>query len=576
MLGFGGDGFRDHERGGPIRALLRAPLWLLRGVWRVVSFPLAGLKLVRVGWGGRQGRHLVQGLPALAGLLVVAFLAAAVGVSRASLPERYRAAAVDAAADGDLDLALTLYERLARLDGGRGGTAFERAQLLSRAGRDAEATSMMQALTGRRPPEPRAHVWLAERLIGGPGVTLDDALRPVPPAGPAAAPGGDERPADAAAGYRPEARQVAAAAGHLNAALRTGLADAPRVHGRLAEILLLFGRKDEAVEHLKAQSEGDPDRLLAYARLLDDLGRTVPAEAAYRQAAAHFGEVVRDDPADSLARRRLAVALLKSGSPAAAREALERGLRGTPDPVARRMLAELLTIEVRELGVLRADEALPKLRQALVLAPTYAPALAELAKMAAQGDPAADAALDDMLTGGEANGAVHLAAGLRASARGDDGAALFHFRRAYELDRSLVFAANNLAFLLARGADPQPEKALAVMDGVVAEFPDVANFRDTRGGILMLLGRTEEAVAELERALAGGMAGNRGLHLALAKGYEELGQPALAAAHRRRVLDAERNGEPAGESVRIPPTAADPAPADLTPAGAAPADAGRS
>ena len=115
------------------------------------------------------------------------------------------------------------------------------------------------------------------------------------------------------------------AARHLDAALRTGLADAPRVHGRLAEVLLLFGRRDDAVEHLKAESDADPSRLLALAELLAAVGRTADAETAYRRSATYLQDKLRETPADWEKRRRLALALVRSDAAATAREVLRRG-----------------------------------------------------------------------------------------------------------------------------------------------------------------------------------------------------------------------------------------------------------
>ena len=581
MFGLGGDGFRENRGvGSRLARFVTAPL---RWGWKLLALPLAGLKYVRVGWGGREGRHLWQGLPALAAGLTVLFLWAAAAVRANGLPDRYRRAAEAAREAGDIDLALTLYDRLGRLDAGAGGTGFARGQLLSEAGRDAEAAALMRALTARRPPDPRAHVWLAERLLTGPGVTLRDDLAPVVAETPNAegktgdgpgdepdgeSPVGEGRPAGP---YKPTPQQAVAAAQHLNAALRTGLNDDPRVHGRLAEILLLFGRRDDAVRHLKAQSAADPSRLLAYAELLGAVGQAADATNAYRRAAAHLTGEVEEAPADWPARRRLALALVRSEQAPRAREVLRRGLRGGSDPAGAAMLSELLVGEVRRLGLLESERALPLLREALGLTPTSRPALAELAKLAAGGDDAADAMLNEMMTSGDASGAVHLAAGLRASARGRSDAALFHYARAYELDPTLAFAANNLAFLLARREDdPQPGRALEIMDGLVDRFPEVANFRDTRGGILMILGRPGEAVKDLEQALAGGMAGNRGLHAALAEAYADLGQDALAEAHRVRVaaIDAGSVGAagPAGGAGDDSPTVApdDPAADDGT------------
>ena len=578
MFGLGGDGFRDAGRGGGVAGFLRLLAWPFRLVWAAVKLPLAAAGLFRVGWGGRQTRHLVQGLPALIGILCVVFLTAAAAVSRQSLPEQYRQAAEVAEAEGDVELALTLYDRLARLDGGKGGTAFGRGQLLSRAGRDAEAVALMRALTMNAPPEPRAHVWLAERLLNGPGVTLDEGLVPRMPAernGAAAPDGGvsDGLPGDGgdAGPYRPAEQDVEDAVRHLAAALRSGLARNPRVNRQLGGILSAMGYKPQAVQYVKVDAEANPERLLAYGNLLREVGRGQQAEAVFRQAAVYYQERALDDPGDVAAYRALAFAHVNGGSPASAVRALRAGMAGsaTPDPVLAAMLAELLARDAARLGAGRSGEAVEKLQEALKLAPRSKMALMKLAGLAAGGDAAADAALDDLLAGGSATGVVHLAAGLRAGGKGDDDGALFHFGRAFDLDPSLAEAANNFAYMLARGSKPQPERALEIMNDLVARFPDVPTFRDTRGGILVILGRPEEAVVDLERALSGGMAGNRGLHLALAKAYEDLGRGNLAAAHRRRVAGADRA---AGRPAEFGTGAAAPTPepgAETAPAGAA-------
>ena len=545
---FGRDSYR---RGGPLGALRAVPAFVGRVLWSVAASPLALVKFVRVSAAGREGRNLWQGLPALAAGLTVAFLAAAVAVRAPFLPDQYREAAEEAEAAGDTELALTLYDRLSRLERGGGGTAFDRAQLLSKTGEDEQATTAMRALTLRRPPEPRAHVWLAERLLTGPGVTLAADHRPEARPAAAGAAGGGSPGTD----YKPTAEQAVVAARHLDAALKTGLGDAPRVHGRLAEVMLLFGRRDDAVRHLKAESAADPSRLLALAELLAAVGRDADAETAYRRSAAYLQEKLLEDPADWPTRRRLALALVRSGSEAAARDVLRRGLRGGSDGAGARLLSDLLVREVRRLGLLESDRAMPLLREALRLTPGSQRALAELASLAVGGDSGADAALDDLLTSGTAGGTVHLAAGLRASGRGEEDAALFHYARAYELDPTLSFAANNLAYLLARkDGGAEREKALSIADGLVERFPEVPNFRDTRGGILLLEGRTEDAVRDLEAALAGGMAGNRELHGNLAAAYESLGQESLAAAHRRRA-EAVAGDAAAGDG---PPPAAAP------------------
>ena len=593
------DRFRERGRFsgafGPVRAVGGFLLHTL-------ALPVELWRRWRGAWGGRQTRNLIQGLPALLAALGVAFVLGAALVTRGRLPEHYRQAAAAAEASGDDALALTLYERLLRMDGGQGGTAFNKAQLLSRTGRDAEAASLMTSLTMRFPPEPRAYVWLAERRLLGPGVTLTDGLEPVVPDGPrpagpagaeVAGPTGPTGPTGppVAAAPRPRTEvtpdELKAAVYFLRGALASGLGEHPRVHRRLAELILLAGFPAQAEPHLAAAAEKNPALHADHALLLERLGRGPKARAAYRKAVAHLTGAVARDPADRSARRQLAITQAKTGDREAAERTVRAGLAGDPDPVLRGMLVALLVEDPavgpaagdaaanggdpkadgdgpdvasltppaaagREAGP-AAEREVARLREALALAPTSRAALTKLAGLAAAGDAGADALLDDLLTGGAATGVVHLAAGLRAVGRGETADARFHFERALALDPSLAAAANNLAVLTARGTpaaggrpatDPDPERALGIVNGLLAKFPDQPNFRDTRGEILMRLGRPVEALPDLEAALAGGLAGRPELHERLAEAYAGLGRESLAAAHRRRAERA-RGDEPA-------------------------------
>ena len=544
-LPFGrGGGFRE-TRGGPLRFLVRSsaiPLrWAGRTLLWAVRKPFALVRALRGASGERRTKDLLRGLPALLATLAVALIGGAAALNRANLPSTLRRAIADAEAAGETELALTLSDRLERLEGGSADTAFDRGQILARAGRDEEAAAAMQNLARRRPPEPRAHVWLAERLLTGPGVTLDETLAPVPP-------DPDEPDGDAAEGdepYRPEPPQVIAAVQHLRAALATGLGEAPRVHRRLAEILLANRMFAEAVPHLEAAAEEEPPLLMDLGRVWDALGRGAKADAAYRRAAAHYTEVVRADPADREARLKLVAAEFGAGRRAAGEDALRRGLSAAPDPRLRALLAEVLVADAAGLPNDRVAAKLAKLREALSLAPNSQRALMALAGLAAEGDDDADRLLDDLLAAGTAPDVVHLAAGLRAGGRGDEAAARFHFERALCLNPGLAIAANNLAYLLARppdGATPgrdDLERALEIMNRLIDGAPQVATFRDTRGMILLALDRPADALDDLERALQGGMNGNAGLHERLAETYDRLGQPGPAAAHRRRAATAE-------------------------------------
>jgi predicted Zn-dependent protease len=132
---------------------------------------------------------------------------------------------------------------------------------------------------------------------------------------------------------------------------------------------------------------------------------------------------------------------------------------------------------------------------------------------------------------------VHLLLGTDAALRGAHDQAELHLSRAREMDRHMAIAGNNLAWAMAHREPPELEKALALIDAIAAQWPNVAAIRDTRGQILVKLGRDREALVDLEAALPR-MRGEMNLHRALATAYANLGQQELAAEHRRLAEEA--------------------------------------
>ena len=65
-------------------------------------------------------------------------------------------------------------------------------------------------------------------------------------------------------------------------------------------------------------------------------------------------------------------------------------------------------------------------------------------------------------------------------------------------------------------------------------MPEEFRFRETRGQILVALGRWRDAVDDLEFAL-NGMPDAAPVHMALATAYERLGESELARVHREQV-----------------------------------------
>lgn len=129
-------------------------------------------------------------------------------------------------------------------------------------------------------------------------------------------------------------------------------------------------------------------------------------------------------------------------------------------------------------------------------------------------------------------GAAGLLDGIEATLQGQPDKACTQFRQAHALLPVNPVIANNLAATLgtrAMGADPVA--ALAVIDPVLARHPRQPAFLDTRGRILLRLGRNAEAVATFTEGLRLRPAADT--HLALAEAWTRLGDHHRAQHHRR-------------------------------------------
>ncbi|MCD6377319.1 MAG: tetratricopeptide repeat protein, partial [Planctomycetes bacterium] len=79
------------------------------------------------------------------------------------------------------------------------------------------------------------------------------------------------------------------------------------------------------------------------------------------------------------------------------------------------------------------------------------------------------------------------------------------YRKVWEITKNPVVA-NNEAYLMAYVYPDAPDKlseALKKADTAIQAYPQASSFRDTRGWILYLLGRKNEALYELRRAVKG-------------------------------------------------------------------------
>ena len=119
------------------------------------------------------------------------------------------------------------------------------------------------------------------------------------------------------------------------------------------------------------------------------------------------------------------------------------------------------------------------------------------------GDPGtvASATLKDLLSSGQAPPVVHFVLGLNASRQGDMQAAIMHYELAHDASPETPVTLNNLAYTISRSKNPDLERALGLINQAIELDAEVPDFFDTRGEILMRMGRWPQAITDLEAAL---------------------------------------------------------------------------
>lgn len=154
--------------------------------------------------------------------------------------------------------------------------------------------------------------------------------------------------------------------------------------------------------------------------------------------------------------------------------------------------------------------------------------------------------------GGIATSFLHYYLGVQDWKAGNRDSARSHFELASSMNPSFAVISNNLAMAIASVSSDKDEleKALSMMDQLVAKDPENPFFLDTRGHVNAKLGRFKEAVGDLERSLPN--ARNQDTtHAKLADLYQHLGMNDLAAQHRNASLARMQPGAKAAPATAI-------------------------
>jgi tetratricopeptide (TPR) repeat protein len=146
--------------------------------------------------------------------------------------------------------------------------------------------------------------------------------------------------------------------------------------------------------------------------------------------------------------------------------------------------------------------------------------------------PLAQQVVDRVVKSPRTPAAILEAAGTVAGMLGEWERAKVYLQQALAKDPKNSIALNNYAWLIIQDPAGDLTVALDAANQAIDLKPEDFQYRETRGQVLVRLGRWREAVDDLEYA-ANGMPESKEIHLSLAKAYDALGNSQLAQVHRR-------------------------------------------
>ncbi len=491
-----------------------------------MALPVGVWSWLSLWWHSRDHLLFLAGLPALlVGVAGVSLVALAATTTRQEVEGRYLDQARSAFKAGDYPAAMTCYDRLAYHSKERPDIKFELARTAAAMGQTRLALATMAGLA---PPDKLgyapAHLWMARFFRNQRNYT-----------------------------QAPEVLGLAEA--HLLHALEGELEDPNEAHALLGEIYLIKRQFDLAEPHLNKAVRTRPEMRM---RLAEMHALRHDPEAARREAgsvASYYRARVESDLKNIQARLILvnAVRFLEEFPQAVA--ILEEGLaldsESANRQIYRQALGEVYACWLQTLDR-KADTSFDERLRLLDLGLNYDPcnpgllkALFALTRKQGPEAAAARTALQKLLARGEASPMAHMALGLVAWENHKESEARLHLEAAYRLAPENPEVANNLAFILSQSSPPDLPRALELITLALRRYPENPTYRGTRGHIRLRMEKWEDARFDLEAALNADRK-NPGHHADLAEAYAHLGDPDLAAEHRRLAQEERKPDLPPG------------------------------
>jgi tetratricopeptide (TPR) repeat protein len=383
---------------------------------------------------------------------------------------------------------------------------FDLALSLGGLGRDTDAVALLGTIAPRdRPGYLPAHLFIAQTLLAKTNLTLPE---------------------------------IAQAEQHLKYVVASD-PQSLEANDLLGRVYIRLGQWELAEKHLSEVVSAKPETALLLAAALRAQGDAVGARSWAERAARFHREKVEaakvDVPASRLA---WADAMAMIEDYRTAFTILEAGWKQYENKAYLSPMGEVCALWLEAVVKNRPGDLASQItliQRGLECAPQNETLLKHLIALSHLEGPEAQTAratLTRLLTAGQASAILHFTLGLDAWQHRQPDEARKHLALAFDSASQLPFVANNMAMILTLGDRPDLPRALAIIQPVLERFPDNPSFRETRGQILVRLGRWQEAVTDLEFALPQ-LPSTRNTHAALAEAYRGLGLRELAAQHER-------------------------------------------
>ncbi|QDT03483.1 Tetratricopeptide repeat protein [Rubripirellula lacrimiformis] len=311
-----------------------------------------------------------------------------------------------------------------------------------------------------------------------------------------------------------------------------------------ADYLIANGDFNKAIPLLDDLSRIQPMRGLQAAALARSQGNDALADRLATRTLDSVNQLIEEDPTNSILALAVAQNQLFLMRHAEAIRTLEAAIRRAKTDEDKRTLAMALGdgivawIKHMESTSTNSKQerllALQMLQVALRNAPNNPRVLtvvADLVLATLNDDDEQLVAVRNALVSGSSPGIAHFIRGTAALMKGDvDRAQTSLELAAKELPNSGAIL-NNLAVAISTKDEGNLERALQISEQAIRQTPNATpHFYETRGQILLRLGRPKDAIPDLERAVSvPSLAKNA--HLSLAKCYEAIGDDEIAKLH---------------------------------------------